>query len=416
MGFLGTGETIAAARDWLLQCANGVEGEDVGAASFPGFTSDAGFFVDLVVDPMWDVHITRNELDAVTSTRGPKDRFEAAAAMVDTKLAVLAAMDRPPDCVFVALPAELKEKAGIADYKEARQQIHRDLRRVIKAIGMRHNLPTQLILPRTISGGRGVDHEARRAWNIFTALYFKLGAIPWSPVGLDADTCYVGVSFYRPLGSSSTMQASLAQAFNGRGDALVIRGDQFPWDPARDGKSPHLSRELAEDLIDRVVKRFAGETGKPPDRVVIHKSSRFWPGEVDGFKAALRRVNRFDFLSVRVTSDVRLLRMGDYPVLRGTRFSLGDQEYLYTTGYIPELATFPHGHLPSPLCLADFQHGDTPIDVLAEELMILSKLNWNSADFAMSLPITLGSARTVGDIMREVPQSQEPKPHYKFYV
>lgn len=80
------------------------------------------------------------------------------------------------------------------------------------------------------------------------------------------------------------------------------------------------------------------------------------------------------------------------------------------------LDEFPHGHVPSPLRLADHRSGDTPVDELLREIMILTKLNWNSSDFCSRDPITLASAREVAEVLREVPASQEPLAQYKYYV
>jgi hypothetical protein len=48
--------------------------------------------------------------------------------------------------------------------------------------------------------------------------------------------------------------------------------------------------------------------------------------------------------------------------------------------------------------------------------MVLTKMNWNSANMAGLLPITLRFSRLVGDVLREVPPDREPQPKYKFYM
>jgi hypothetical protein len=276
------------------------------------------------------------------------------------------------------------------------------------------------IVGESAGGPRGQSPLSKCAWNFFTTLYFKLGAVPWSAVGLAAE--YV---LYRPLCLPAARDVDAhagepCQAFNSTGDALVIRGEEFPWSPSRQEKSPHLDSEQAKRLIDAVLKRYRVETqGRTPRRVVIHKSSRFWTEEANGFQVALKDVNEFDLVSVAATRDVRLLRQGTYPVLRGTQFTVGDIDFidfLYTTGFIHALDEFPHGHVPSPLRLADHRGGDTSVDDLLREIMVLTKLNWNSADFASRDPITLASSRDVGDVLREVTQSQEPLANYKYYV
>ena len=50
------------------------------------------------------------------------------------------------------------------------------------------------------------------------------------------------------------------------------------------------------------------------------------------------------------------------------------------------------------------------------EILLLTKMNWNSADFCGAMPITLRFAHLVGDILREMPEGFEPNPKYKFYM
>lgn len=413
---VGAAESAEAARSWLLSCADGVDGEGA-YPTFPGCTAEKGFFVELTVDVPEETLLTRKERQAVKALAEPRARFEAALALLDAKLRWLASQDRRPDYVVLALPEDFVALCEVVDYFEGRQPVHRDLRRAIKAMAMRHRLATQLLRERTVRGGKGVDHRSRCAWNFFTAMYFKLGGMPWAPVGLPADTLYVGVSFYRPLGVTNRLQTSVARAFNGRGDALVLRGEEFPWEPTRENPSPHLDGARAERLMRMVLERYADETmGPAPRRVVVHKSSRFTPEEAEGFQSGMGPVRVSDLVAITPNSSVRLLRAGSYPPLRGTHFRLGEIDFLYTTGYLPQLEAFPHGHVPSPLQIADHHGGDTPTTRLLEELLILTKMNWNSANFGGLLPITLRSTRLVGEILREVPASETPLPNFKYYV
>ncbi len=118
---------------------------------------------------------------------------------------------------------------------------------------MKYRIPTQLLRQAT-SEERGKDHPANIAWDFFTSLYSKAGGQPWAPTGLTPGTCYLGISFYRPLGSNTKhVQVSLVQAFDENGEGLVLRGQDFVWDSDREGtNAPHLSEEDAHQLIDWV--------------------------------------------------------------------------------------------------------------------------------------------------------------------
>jgi hypothetical protein len=83
---------------------------------------------------------------------------------------------------------------------------------------------------------------------------------------------------------------------------------------------------------------ISDEIGQLPQRVVIHKSSRYWPAERRGFEQALRkRVQQYDLLAPSPQTEVRLVTKSQYPPLRSTAFSVDELDYLYTTGFISEL-------------------------------------------------------------------------------
>ncbi len=419
VGIIGSGKSADAANQWMESCAEGVSGEEA-HTEFPGFSEDRGFYSELQFNDAWKETITQNEINKLKGMRLRKDRFDQCLELLSDKLRLLSQKDRPPDYVVLALPDEALEHCKVVDYKDAgKGEVHRDLRRALKAVAMNYRLPTQILLQRTsgaTSESKNVDHKSRCAWNFFTGLYFKVGGIPWAPLNLTAGTCYVGVSFHRSLGSrNDDYFTSLAQAFDEHGDGLVLRGQDFHWDSEKNGNSPHLSKELACDLITSVLRRYQDEMKQVPKRVVIHKTSKYWPKEREGFEEALSGVYQHDLLAVAPARDIRMLRDGQYPVLRGSQVTVGDREFLYTTGYIPSLNAFPHGHIPVPLQVYDHV-GDTSVDNLLYEILVLSKMNWNSAAFGGQMPITLSFSRLVGEIMREIPESQTPLPQYKFYM
>jgi len=363
--------------------------------------------------------ITENEKNGLLE-KGirQKERFTRALDTLLAKLDLLCGKDDPLDYIFVVLSQELYSKLHVANYKEDGRQIHRDLRRAFKARAMSRKKPTQFLLESTtgkVKTSRSLDKESTRAWNLFTGMYFKVGGLPWSPVGLSPGSCHIGVSFFRPTGESSTMRTSVARAFDENGEGLILRGQKFEWNEEQREKSPHLPREHAANLMRQVLELYQRERHHLPGRVIVHKSSRYEPDEKLGFQEGLSKVTEHDLVAVNPTSDVRLLRTGKYPTLRGTRLTIENEDYLYTTGYMPTINAFPHGHVPSPLRVVDHV-GDTPIEDILREILVLTKMNWNSANMDSLLPITLTFSRLVGDILREAPEGLEPEPKFCYYM
>lgn len=419
IGIVGTSESADFARRYFESACQGVAGY-ADHAPFPGCQADRGFRSDLVFDPDLIELLTRSEHQDILGTKRNKERFERLLLTLELKLRLLTQKDHPLDYVVLALPTDLYRRCKTADYVEKGfGHVHRDLRRAFKAMAMQYQKPTQILLDSTTGltdSKRRLDHASVVAWNLFTGLYFKIDGLPWGPADLSPGTCYIGVSFFRPLGERSTLRTSVAQAFDENGEGLVLRGHRFHWDERSQGRSPHLTEDLAEKLVSMVIDRYKAERKQSPRRVVIYKSSRFDILERAGFENTLKGYGcLYDLVSLSPTSSPRLLRAGQYPPLRGTLFSLGDIDYLYSTGYLPDLGRYPHGHVPSPLQIADHV-GDTSHADLLREVLALTKMNWNSANMGGLMPITLRFARLVGDVLREVPSDREPQPKYKFYM
>jgi hypothetical protein len=90
-------------------------------------------------------------------------------------------------------------------------------------------------------------------------------------------------------------------------------------------------------------------------------------------------------------------------------FDIGDRHYLYPTGTIPELGYYPHAHVPAPLRIVRHA-GDSPPDRILSDVLLLTKMNWNSARYAEREPITTKFADEVGEVLKEVSPTANPRP------
>jgi hypothetical protein len=298
---------------------------------------------------------------------------------------------------------------------EQTDETHWDFHNALKVRAMDFHIPTQLIWESTLTGSRSIQDPATVAWNFFTALYYKAGNMPWELDFTASDACFVGVSFYResPDPASAT-RTSLAQVFSETGEGLVLKGEPVLWDAKRDRK-PHLSESAATGLLDRAIRLYEEHRGHRPARVVVHKTSRFWPEELRGFRQALRDIKNYDFLALE-RRGIRFLRLGYEPPVRGTVVLLAKRNYLvYTRGYVPFLRCYPGMRIPNPLEVVE-HHGDSSPDKVCSELLALTKLNWNNCSFASADPVTIAFSRQVGQILTEVRSSTKPESKYKFYM
>ena len=323
----------------------------------------------------------------------------------------------------LALPPEVETQAHSVRLSG---NYYLNLRRAIKERAMRWNIPLQLITKSTATGeGESVQDVATRAWNFCTAQYYKANGVPWRISTLEADTCFIGVSFFvdKDITDSLTMRSSIAQAFDYEGQGLILRGDRFDWDEIKNGRSPHLTTELAAKLARETLEEYISLRGTAPKRVVIHKTSEFWGpehkdyNEIEGFQTGIESVFKYcqSDLVALLQSPVKLFREGMYPPLRGTYFNIADAHFLYTMGYIPFLETYPKPYVPMPWEIT--QHiGDTTKTDLFKEVLGLTKMNVNNCSFADGSPITLSFSKMVGEIMKHIPEGGKVQSKYRFYM
>ena len=447
LGIIGTPETIEGVTAWLEKCRSGISAKQSKRPNlfprFPGFGEKMSLCADFVLDDQLQRSIPQNYFDELC--QGPKTNevLQKIAQLYLAELEYLAEKTTTVDVFVCAFPfvlvqfLEQDEGEGPDDTDDLDGEqgavvipskfILHDF---LKAQAMQFRKPTQIIRPATydeqkrlsqkkMSGGKKqLQDEATRAWNLYTALYYKAGGTPWRLVRNPSElsTCYIGVSFYMTLDETQLL-TSTAQVFNERGEGVILRGGTAQ--VSKDDKQIHLSAEDAYNLVKNALRIYQKEHKHFPARVVIHKSSKHNIDEIAGFEKALRdyaiEPELADFVSV-THSYIRLFRGNRYPPLRGTFFDTGG-EYLvlYTKGSVDFFSAYPGLYVPKPLGFRCDRVAETS-SFLAQEILALTKMNWNNTQFDGGQPITLRCARQVGHILKYLGPNDPCEPYYRFYM
>lgn len=432
VGIVGSPSDIDGVARWLERCREPIAGKASNLTNifpeFPGFCDDKAFHATVVLNGRLQRTIPERKLGELAGLLPDA----AARQATELYLAELSALDEEPDCdvVICARPAALPEHAAIPrqnysgptpiqtnfhDYLKAKAMIHRQPLQVIK----RETWDAAYKPPRVEAGQirRSLQDEASRAWNIHTALYYKAGGVPWrlSRDSTDLATCYVGVAFYRS-DAHGNLHTSIAQVFNERGDGVIVRGAQVR--VPKEDRQPHLTQDDSRALLDAALDRYYQEHKTMPARVVLHKSSAYSDGERRGLweAAEKNRIAVLELLWLPSTESTRVFRSGTYAPLRGTMLSVGEQHHsLYTTGSVPFYRCYPGWYVPQPLGLRLIDTESSPTS-LAEEILALTKMNWNQTRLDGRLPITLLTAEKVGQILRHVTADQKVAARYAYYM
>jgi argonaute-like protein implicated in RNA metabolism and viral defense len=114
---------------------------------------------------------------------------------------------------------------------------------------------------------------------------------------------------------------------------------------------------------------------------------------------------------------MKLFRPGNYPVVRGSALMLDEdkQAFLWTAGYAPRLDTYLGPETPNPVHIR-LQRGECSFRTILQDVMGLTKINFNSCLHNDRLPVTIRFADAVGEIMLAAPQTGEPRLPFKFYI
>lgn len=455
IGLVGPVEDLQLARRWLPRLNSIAIARERSARRFrdwPGAAKALG--VSFTVEDRFVRPLDQDRLALALGRAAPTDRFEELLDLYDARIQSLFG-DVRPDCIIVCLPDEaadmrISNPRLLAQEREVLERLQReeeqdqlslfqptpeelkaaeDLRtqaedllfrsfyRALKARIMTHQNPVPVQVMRRDTFVRPEEEGqsyATRAWNLAASLYYKAGHEPWRPADLPPNTCFIGISFHHlKRREGEVVYASVAQAFSNEIEPFALKGSTLPHNQRRD-RQPYLEEKQAADLMADVLDKYVDLAGVLPSRVVVHKTSLYQPEEEVGFRrAAEDRVPVCDLIWMRSTA-FRLIRKGTQEPWRGTLCTVGDETYLFTSGYVPWWDEYPGPHIPAPLQIGSC--GPTDIRERAREILALTKMNWNSTEGIGRHPITISFARKVGMLMTELSDNQVPNPSYRFYM
>lgn len=455
LGLVGPPEDVMAVRKWLDRLGSFQVAREANARRYrnwPG--SRAALGTDFVVP---DRFVRTIDAPAIEDALSRVKRGSGFDALLDMFTAQITGLfrDGGPSCVIVCLPeaiADLRvDNPGLSAVErqalerlqaeeessqmtlfqptpeelkaaedlriQADELLFRTFYRALKARCMQHQnaVPIQVIRRDTVerSDDKGQSH-ATRAWNLAVSLFYKTVSMPWQPADLPPNTCFVGISFHHlKKRAGSLIYASLAQAVASEVEPFALSGATIDYDQRRD-KQPYLNADQARSLISEVIEEYRKVAGVTPDRLVLHKTSRYQPEEIEGFLGgASGLVPCCDLVWIRPTP-FRVIRRGHEEPWRGTMCTVGEDTYLFTSGFVPWRNEYPGPHIPAPIEIG--AASPTDLRQRAIEILALSKINWNSSEGLSRYPVTLSFAKRVGQLMIEFPDNYRPNPSYRFYM
>lgn len=445
LGVIGTRSGISIARAWFKKMSSHVPAARSDTAQylpFPGFQSAFGKkwskepATEVVVDHANLLETIRNKdthqrVYATVSIYEEKIRrhISEEEVIVDVWLVVIPddvyKYCRPKSSVSAeeAIPSSFNITKRMSRHFLGRQQAlfeedanqaqiyryHPDFHNQLKARLLRDKAIVQIarestLIPQSVDQPRTRQDDSMVAWNLSTALYYKSGGRPWMLSGIRDGVCYVGLVF--KVDDTETSKANVccgAQLFLSNGDGVVFKVAKGDF-RSSNRDDFHLSKSKAKLLTELVVQSYKDRMNDtPPKEIFIHGRTWFNQSEIDGFKEGCPPNTSVSCVRIQSSNQLKLFTQREMPALRGNAFIENDQSgYLWTKGFIPQIRTYPGREVPNPLSVK-LVHGNAPIKVVLEDLMALTKLNFNSCVYGDGLPVTIRFANAVGEILTSAP-------------
>lgn len=439
---VGSAKTVEDTRKFLDSATAGFAGMSEKHPNlhpaFPGLGNQNPYRCGFDIEDGATAVISQSRIDKIIKEPDHAKAVEMAVDEIVAQLTTLEEGSHRPHVAIVALPVRLIDRVWSAkvDFNSTTEKEDSsgsdapNFRGMLKAKAMGLSFPIQIVWEDVVddnasvsrkvkeSSARKIEDMAGRSWTLLTTLYYKgSGRIPWRRMPKEGEytACYVGISFYREVGGQQLF-TSAAQMFDERGRGFVLKGRRAHTESR--GRHPYMTEADAHDLIMDVLAAYKAHHKNLPARVIVLKTSRFRDDEAAGILAALEATGTElrDLVWVQESYSVKVLRDGNYPVLRGTFVDLGGKGLLYTNGSIPYYGTYPGLYDPRPLLLCPHDSCDSTISQLAEEVFSLTKINWNSTQINQRLPIPIRAARMVGEILKYLKEGQPVSTDYRKYI
>lgn len=327
------------------------------------------------------------------------------------------------DVLFIYLPDRWQEGFGGGPGDDF------DLHDHLKAHTAKLGLPIQIVRE-----GSAVAYHCRASvmWRIGLALYAKAGGVPWKLAEADPETAYIGISYaLRTSAEDKRFVTCCSQVFDSEGAGLeFVAYNAREVDMRRD--NPFLSQAETFRVMTRSMDLYRRRhAGSSPRRVMVHKSTEFKEDEVEGCFDALHLCEAVDLVEVTSSVPWRGARIDErlgsskgqaasYPVERGTLLGIGQREaLLWTHGDVRGVTrrSYFQGSRSTPRPIRLVRHaGHGSWEDTARAILGLTKMNWNNDSLYDPLPVTMGFASVLADVVKRMDDLQNIPYQFRFFM
>ena len=305
-----------------------------------------------------------------------------------------------------------------------------DLHDYIKAYSAQKRISTQFIEEDTLNDSL----TCQIYWWLSLSFYVKSLRTPWVLNANNNETAYAGIGYsIKNNNGEASIVLGCSHIYDSHGQGLKYKLSRVQDCYIDNKRNPYLSYNEAYNFGISIRELFLHSMEYLPKRVVVHKRTEFKPDEVNGIVDSLQiaGIENIDLISINFEREVKFmstksnygqLQIDNFPIRRGTCIVVNDYEaLLWTHGIVPSVKsdnrTFYLGgrSIPSPLIIKK-HYGKSDINVIATEILGLTKMNWNSFDLYTKLPATIDSSNQIARIGNLLTRFEGKTYDYRFFI
>lgn len=309
-----------------------------------------------------------------------------------------------------------------------------DLHDYIKAFCAEKGIMSQLIREKTI---KDKQQSCQINWWLSLSFYVKSLRTPWILANTDKNTAFAGLGYSIDSKENDNDHIVLgcSHIYSSTGEGLKyklskISNNKIQWRY----KKPHLCYDDAYEFGRNILNLFYESMNELPKRVVIHKRTFFTDEEKQGILDSLsdnRIIESIDLIEIKFEDKIKYTaskikdnkpEIDGYSVSRGTCIQLNSKEaLLWAHGVIPSVRNpnfnfYPGGrYIPKPLRVIK-HYGNGSLEQIANEILGLTKMNWNSLNMYSQLPATIASSNDIARIGKLIDSNANSEYDYRYFI
>ena len=343
--------------------------------------------------------------------------------LIKNKIDKFALKNDSIDCVIIYIPYAWK------NFRELKNDnTYFDLHDSLKLYAAKKGLHLQFIEDKSIT----YNDQAKVRWWLSLGIYVKSNGTPWKVKTDNTETAFVGLGYAVRQNARNKVVLGSSQIFDGNGSGLRFLLQPIE-KPVFYNKNPFMSKEDSFRLVTNIRNTYHKiDPVIGLKKLVLHKTTHYTRDEMDGICNALEGIDNIELLQIQQFSNWRAIKLkknqttgkhefDGFPIDRGTIIQLDEFSFLLWTHGVVESnelnGKYYQGKrgIPTPLLIKRFR-GTDPIETVANDILKLTKMNWNGAELYKTMPVTIDFSKRLSVMGKQLEELGNKAYDFRYFI